>query len=189
MVFLSSHAPEHHYKSLAFNLGRAASVWACTLKTRCAHVELRESQTQRVCLYLVGEPLPVVRPEGQHWTFRVAGVPDGGREAESDTSPACHDEGRGGRLSAPPVIVAADLRGGLDHSTIKISFHYLSPDLVDREGIGVLTDFSTWSAQEAKPLNALVHADLDGKHGDRSFVPGTGDDLEMVEAQSNSASP
>jgi hypothetical protein len=96
----------------------------------------------------------------------------------------------GSGVEGTPVIVAADLHGDLDHSTITITFHYLSADLVDREGAGVLTDFSTWSAQQDEPLDdALTHAGLDGKHGDRSFVPGTGDDLELVEAQRNSASP
>ncbi|MDQ2813403.1 MAG: hypothetical protein M3Z75_16420 [Actinomycetota bacterium] len=93
-------------------------------------------------------------------------------------------------VEGTPVIKAVDLSAGLDDSTITISFHYLSPGLVDREGIGVLTDFSTWSAQEDEPLDsALIQAGLNGKHGDRAFAPGTGDDLELVEAQRNSVAP
>jgi hypothetical protein len=96
----------------------------------------------------------------------------------------------GSGVEGTPAIEAVDLRGGLDHSTITISFHYLSPGLVDREGIGVLTNFSTWSAHEDEPLDdALIHAGLDGKHGDRSFVPGSDDELELVEAQADSVSP
>ena len=96
----------------------------------------------------------------------------------------------GSGVEGTPFIVAADMRGGLDHSAITITFHYLSADLVDREGVGVLTDFSTWSAQEDEPLDeALIHVGLDGKHGDRSFAPGSDSDLEMVEAQRDSASP
>jgi hypothetical protein len=96
----------------------------------------------------------------------------------------------GSGVEGTPTIEAADLSAGLDHSTITISFHYLSAGLVDREGIGVLTDFSTWSAHEDEPLDgALIQAGLHGKHGDRSYVPGTGDELELVEAQASSVSP
>jgi hypothetical protein len=90
-------------------------------------------------------------------------------------------------VEGTPDIAAADLRGGLGHSAITITFHYLSAGL-DREGVGVLTDFSRWSAQQDDPLDdALTGAGLAGKHGDRSFVPGTGDDLELVEAQRDAA--
>ena len=96
----------------------------------------------------------------------------------------------GSGIEGTPVVEAADLNGSLDHSTITISFHYLAPGLVDREGIGVLTDFSTWSAGEDEHLDeALVHAGVDGKHGDRSFVPDTGGALEVVEAQRDPGSP
>src|SRR5271167_4453541 len=40
-----------------------------------------DDRGRRVCLYLVSEPLPLVRPEGQHGTFRAPGVPDGDRPA------------------------------------------------------------------------------------------------------------
>jgi hypothetical protein len=93
-------------------------------------------------------------------------------------------------IEGTPVIESADLNGSLARSVITISFHYLAPGLVDREAVGVLTDFSAWTAQRDTPLDdALTGAGLAGKHGDRSFVPGTGGNLEVVEAQRTLDSP
>jgi hypothetical protein len=96
----------------------------------------------------------------------------------------------GNGIEGTPVIETADMKGGLDHSVITVSFHYLNPELLDRQGIGVLKDFSSWSARADDPLDqALIRAGVDGKHGDRSFVPFTGDSLEMIEAERNRNSP
>ena len=66
---------------------------------------------------------------------------------------------------------------------LRVGFHYLI-DGVDREAVGVLSDFSRWTTERDNDLDAaLVAAGADGKHGDRDCVTFAGHQLVLVEAQ------
>jgi hypothetical protein len=95
---------------------------------------------------------------------------------------------RGRGIEGTPVIESAWMSGDLKSSVLKISFHYLAHGAVDREGVGVLTGFAHWSASGNAALDgALLKVGAAGKHGDRSYVPGTSGQFEIVEAQRSSA--
>lgn len=69
-------------------------------------------------------------------------------------------------------------------SALKVGFHYLAAGGVDREAVGVLTDFSQWTTHTDGGLDdALTAAGALGKHGDRDCVAFAGRQLLIVEAQ------
>jgi hypothetical protein len=82
-----------------------------------------------------------------------------------------------------PNIYAAVVRQGIARSRIEVGFHYLH-DGLDRQARGVLTDFTSWSAQPDESLDAaLSNAGLTGKHGDRDSVTLGSTTMTVLEAQ------
>lgn len=82
-----------------------------------------------------------------------------------------------------PNIYAATLRRGIARSRIDVGFHYLIHGL-DRQARGILTDFTSWSAQPDDSLDAaLTNAGLTGKHGDRDSIALGSSTLTVLEAQ------
>jgi hypothetical protein len=85
-----------------------------------------------------------------------------------------------------PNIFSAVLSPDLAHSRITVGFHYSNPHRLDRPGIGILTNFSSWSAHPDAALEAALHAaGVTGRIGDRDAVTFLGAPLELVEAQPN----
>lgn len=73
---------------------------------------------------------------------------------------------------------------GSEPSALKIGFHYLAPGGVDREAVGVLTNFTGWTTRRDGELDdALTAAGALGKHGDRDCVTFADRQLVLVEAQ------
>ena len=92
------------------------------------------------------------------------------------------------RLSATnegtPSFMSVRLRGGLGDSDIVVGFHYNAGAGVDRNGIGVLSDFRRWSERTNGPLNhALEAAGVQGSIGGRTQVTIGSDTIELVGAQ------
>jgi hypothetical protein len=88
------------------------------------------------------------------------------------------------KAEGTPNIFSASLSPGLSHSRIVIGFHYRRPHGLDRPGIGVLTNFSAWSARPDTALEAALRADgVSGAIGDRDTVSFLGTPLELIEAQ------
>jgi hypothetical protein len=83
-----------------------------------------------------------------------------------------------------PNIRSASLLAGVGSSQIKIGFHYYDNSLPgDREALGTLTNFSSWSARRNESLNnafSPTPADI----GDRDFVNFRGYPFTVVEARS-----
>ncbi len=83
-----------------------------------------------------------------------------------------------------PNIFSATLSPDLSHSSIVVGFHYRRPHGLDRPGIGVLTNFSSWSGRPDTALEAALRADgATGAIGHRDTVTFLGVPLELVEAQ------
>ncbi len=83
-----------------------------------------------------------------------------------------------------PNIISAVLSPDLSHSRIAVGFHYGLPLGLDRPGLGVLTNFSSWSARPDTALDAALRADgVSGKIGDRDAVRFLGASSELIEAQ------
>jgi hypothetical protein len=83
-----------------------------------------------------------------------------------------------------PNVFSATLSPGLSHSRVVVGFHYRPPHGADRPGIGVLTDFSSWSARPDTALEAALRAaGASGAIGDRDAVTFLGEPFELVEAQ------
>lgn len=58
--------------------------------------------------------------------------------------------------------------GGLEHSEIKLRFHYFKDAYVDQAARGTLTDFTSWTAQPSDKVNAeLIGRGVHGNIGDR----------------------
>jgi len=73
---------------------------------------------------------------------------------------------------------------GSTQFTLKVGFHYLAAGGVDREAVGILTNFSQWTTRPDGALDdALTAAGALGKHGDRDCVAFAGRQLLIVEAQ------
>jgi hypothetical protein len=91
----------------------------------------------------------------------------------------------GGPLTeGTPNIFSAALSPDLGHSRIAIGFHYHLAHGLDRPGIGVLTDFSSWSGRPDTALEAALRAaGASGAIGDRDAVSFLGAPFELVEAQ------
>lgn len=84
---------------------------------------------------------------------------------------------RGGAEGTPNIYASSP-------TELRVGFHYLARGGVDREGIGVLTDFHRWTTQPDAELDAgLIAAGALGKHGDRDCVDVGGRQLLLVEAQ------
>jgi hypothetical protein len=76
------------------------------------------------------------------------------------------------------------LNPDLDHSLIRIGFHYFKDAKVDRQASGVLTDFAHWVAVADGRADAqLMAVGGSGKIGDRDSIELAGASLELVEAQ------
>jgi hypothetical protein len=83
-----------------------------------------------------------------------------------------------------PNIRSATLSPGLANSQIQIGFHYNDATVSgDREALGTLTNFSSWSARTNRSLNRAFSptpADI----GDRDFLNFQGYPFTVVEARS-----
>jgi len=83
-----------------------------------------------------------------------------------------------------PDIRSAVLSPDLSHSRITVGFHYALPHGLDRPGLGVLTNFSSWAARPDTALEAALRADgVSGKIGDRDALSFLGTPFEVIEAQ------
>ena len=88
------------------------------------------------------------------------------------------------KAEGTPNILSATLSPDLSHSRIVVGFHYRLPHGLDRPGIGVLTNFSSWSGRPDTALEvALRAAGVSGAIGDRDVVRFLGQPFELVEAQ------
>ena len=93
------------------------------------------------------------------------------------------------KAEGTPNIVSATLSPDLSHSHIVMGFHYRRPHGLDRPGIGVLTNFSSWSPRPDTALEAALRADgVSGAIGDRDAVSFLGATFELVEAQAGTGS-
>jgi hypothetical protein len=93
------------------------------------------------------------------------------------------------KAEGTPNVFSATLSPDLSHSRIVVGFHYRRPHGLDRPGIGVLTNFSSWSARPDTALEAALRADgVSGAIGDRDAVSFLGAPLELVEAQAGTGS-
>lgn len=83
-----------------------------------------------------------------------------------------------------PSIDWVAMHPDLAHSVIQVGFHYFMGAHVDREAVGTLTNFTTWTTHADAALNnALTGAGLRGDFGERdSFVYGD-TTYDVVEAQ------
>jgi hypothetical protein len=99
-------------------------------------------------------------------------------EAPHTLAPRGHGE------EGTPDILSAVLSPNLSHSRITVGFHYRLPYGPDRPGLGVLANFSSWTARPDAALEAALHADgMSGRIGDRDAVTFLGAPFEVVEAQ------
>jgi hypothetical protein len=108
----------------------------------------------------------------------LAGRPDRTFEAPHTLAPP------GAGAEGTPNIFSAVVSPDLSHSRITVGFHYRLPHGLDQPGLGVLTNFSAWSARPDTALAAALRADgVSGKIGDRDAVSLLGASFEVVEAQ------
>jgi hypothetical protein len=83
-----------------------------------------------------------------------------------------------------PNIYSVRMRRSIRRSTIKIGFHYFRDCEVDRQGAGVLRDFSSWSAAVDGRANALLEASRpEGNIGDRDYAGLRGGRFSIHEVQ------
>lgn len=83
-----------------------------------------------------------------------------------------------------PDIQAIKLDPDLDHSEIRVGMHYYRDAQVDRQAVGVLTDFVSWRTERAPALDALFEAiPARGNVGDRDALPFAEFDFVVHEAQ------
>ncbi len=89
-----------------------------------------------------------------------------------------------GGAEGTPSIDWVAMHPDLAHSAIQVGFHYFMNATVDREAIGMLVNFTSWSTHPNDALNnALTQAGLQGGFGERdSFVYGNRM-YQVVEAQ------
>ncbi len=84
-----------------------------------------------------------------------------------------------------PTIEVAQWNGSPASSQILIRFHYLKNIDVDRQAQGMLTNFSSWTAQPETAINNLFIAlGTRGNLGDRADVVFEGHRFAVLEAQS-----
>jgi hypothetical protein len=138
--------------------------------------------------YLLAEEASVNRGAGIELLLRFrhyAGLAAllSGRADRTFESPLTLTPG-GARAEGTPNIFSATGSPGLSHSRIVVGFHYRPRHGVDRPGVGVLTDFSSWSARPDTALEAALRgAGASGAIGDRDVVRFLGTSFELVEAQ------
>jgi hypothetical protein len=83
-----------------------------------------------------------------------------------------------------PNIYWANLDPDLEHSTIKVGFHYFRACDVDRQAAGFLANFSSWKTWVAGFPNDVVQAlGAAGDIGDRDSMPFDGIGYRLVEGQ------
>jgi hypothetical protein len=83
-----------------------------------------------------------------------------------------------------PSIRSVSLAPDLAHSTIAVDFHYFRDQVVDRQATGVLTNFSSWSAQTAPDIDAaFAPFGVNGNLGDRDDVVLRGVSRSLFEGQ------
>jgi hypothetical protein len=83
-----------------------------------------------------------------------------------------------------PSFHAVDYWDGVNDSRIVIGFHYNTGDGVDRNGIGLFTDFSRWIERSNVKLNhAIEKAGVRGSIGARNSVTLNGARYQLVEGQ------
>ncbi|HET8586317.1 MAG TPA: hypothetical protein VFM74_00430 [Candidatus Limnocylindria bacterium] len=83
-----------------------------------------------------------------------------------------------------PSIESVSFDPDLDHSVIRIGFHYFKDARVDRQALGVLTDFERWTATPDVTADAdLIAAGAAGKIGDRDTISADGRQLRLYEGQ------
>lgn len=85
-----------------------------------------------------------------------------------------------GTPSIDEIVLAPDI----DHSTIRIGFHYWKDGDVDRAATGVLTNFKDWKSQPEHEINkALVAQGIKGNIGDRDRIIFNGEPAMIHEGQ------
>jgi hypothetical protein len=94
-----------------------------------------------------------------------------------------------GLNNGTPAFAAIDWGGGLRRSTLTLTFHYESraggQDGPDREAIGILRGFRTWTAKRDSATDALLDSEgLLGSHGDQRFFRLGGATWRVLEAES-----
>jgi hypothetical protein len=94
-----------------------------------------------------------------------------------------------GLNNGTPAFAAIDWGGGLRRSAITLTFHYESEDGSgpgpDREAIGILRGFRTWTAKRDSTTDALLDSEgLTGSHGDQRFFTLEGHTWRVLEAES-----
>jgi phosphatidylinositol-3-phosphatase len=83
-----------------------------------------------------------------------------------------------------PNIYFANLEPDLDHSTIKIGFHYFRNCQVDRQAAGYLTNFSSWRTWVTDGPNAAIESlGAVGNIGDRDTMFFDGAQYRLSEGQ------
>jgi hypothetical protein len=89
------------------------------------------------------------------------------------------------RHEGTPSIASAQLTGTLSRSQISVGFHYYSgAKAVDRQGRGVLTNFSSWKTSYAPELNQAFTPEPGGNIGDRDHLTFEGYQFTLIEVQS-----
>jgi hypothetical protein len=83
-----------------------------------------------------------------------------------------------------PQVSIVRWGAGPADSTLRISFHYLRNIQVDRQAIGVLTNFAAWSAAPDAATNLLLESfGIRGAIGDRTDFVYNGRAFGVVEGQ------
>jgi hypothetical protein len=82
-----------------------------------------------------------------------------------------------------PNIRSATVNGSLSDSQIEVGFHYYDSTVPgDREGVGTLVNFSSWSAHPNQDLNSAFDP-MPATIGDRDFIDFEGYPFTVVEGQ------
>lgn len=83
-----------------------------------------------------------------------------------------------------PSFHSIKLGSGIAHSRVVLGLHYNSGDGVDRNGVGVLTDFSRWSERPNAALNRALEADgVRGSIGARTGLRLDDTRVQLIEGQ------
>lgn len=97
-------------------------------------------------------------------------------------------------VEGTPSFRGVQWNGSLSASVLTLGFHYNqlgsngTPSGLDREGLGTLTGFSTWTETRDDQMNTmLTNAGYPGKHGDRRQFAYQGYSWRIYEAQNQNA--
>jgi hypothetical protein len=125
------------------------------------------------CLSL---PMALLRPARP-----ISGWTGSGASADRTLS-ACNE--------GTPSIDRISLGADLDSSWVELGFHYHRDCRVDRQALGTLTGFRTWTAARYLELDAAVERaaaavgeQVRGNIGDRDHLRYLGRDYDLIEAQ------